>query len=106
MAPAVRPSAVHPVRPSHGEHRRSPGQMSLSKPFEPTGFRAFFASRWSEFLHENYRNPEEVAVEFGVRFQTALNWWNGANKPGGEFVMMAVMQHGEAFTRHMKDTAA
>jgi len=75
--------------------------MSLSKPFEPRGFRAFFAEHWSEFLRENYPNAEEVSVAFGVRYQTALNWWNGANKPGGEFVMMAVMRHGETFTRYM-----
>ncbi|WP_121063443.1 hypothetical protein [Chachezhania antarctica] len=80
--------------------------MSLSKPFEPRGFRTFFAARWSEFLHENYRNPEEVSVAFGVRYQTALNWWNGANKPGGEFVMMAVLRHGDALTKHMGEETA
>jgi len=75
--------------------------MSLSKPFEPRGFREFFAEHWSEFLKENYRNAEEVSVDFGVRYQTALNWWNGAHKPGGEFVMMAVIRHGDALTKHM-----
>ncbi len=63
--------------------------MSLSKVFDPRGFRARFANYWSDFLHENYHNPEEVSVAFGVRYQTALNWWQGANRPSGDVVALA-----------------
>ena len=61
--------------------------MSHTKVFDdPVRFRARFADYWSQFLRENYRNPEAVAVAFGVRYQTALNWWQGAHKPSGDVV--------------------
>ncbi|MCJ8138415.1 hypothetical protein [Falsirhodobacter halotolerans] len=63
--------------------------MSLSKVFDPRTFRASFAGFWSAFLHEHYRNPEEVSVAFGVRYQTALNWWQGTNRPSGDIVALA-----------------
>ncbi len=64
-------------------------QMSLPKVFDPRSFRARFAAFWSDFIRANYRNPEEVSVAFGVTFQTALNWWNGANRPSGDVVALA-----------------
>ncbi|MEO9648797.1 MAG: hypothetical protein ABJ360_22425 [Roseobacter sp.] len=76
--------------------------MSLSKVFDPRNFREFFAKRWSEFLQENYQNAEQVAVIYGVRYQTALNWWQGVNKPSGDVVAIACMRHGEEFTNHMR----
>ncbi len=79
--------------------------MSWSKVMEPRDFRAFFALRWSQFLHENYRNAEEVSVEFGVRYQTALNWWQGTNRPSGDVVAMAFLSHGESLAKHMRATA-
>lgn len=75
--------------------------MSLLKVFDPRYFREFFAVRWSTFLQENYQNPEEVAVIYGVRYQTALNWWQGINKPSGDVVAIACMRHGDKFTKHM-----
>lgn len=63
--------------------------MSHPKVFDPRGFRARFADLWAEFLRENYRNPEEVAVSYGVRYQTAVNWWQGANRPSGDVVALA-----------------
>ena len=77
-------------------------QMSLSKVLlDPHSFRARFAGYWSEFLQANYRNPEEVAVNFGVRYQTALNWWQGANRPSGDVVAMA----GKRFNDFMEGRA-
>jgi len=82
---APRPfSAV--VRSSRPELNMDSGQMSFPKVLDPRGFRARFAFHWMRFLREYYRNPEEVAVAFGVRFQTALNWWNGVNRPSGDVV--------------------
>jgi hypothetical protein len=78
-------------------------QKSLSKVFEPRSFRAFFAMRFAAFLQANYRNPEEVAVVFGVRYQTALNWWQGINRPSGDVVAMAYMHHGDELSKHMQD---
>jgi hypothetical protein len=70
--------------------------MSLSKEFERRrSFRAFFAAKWSSFLRENYRSPEEVSVAYGVRYQSALNWWNGDNAPSGFAVAMAFYSHPE-----------
>jgi hypothetical protein len=64
-------------------------------------FRAFFSDRWASFLRENYRNPEHVAVAFGVRYQTALNWWGGVNSPSGYAVAAAFHSHPESAVRHL-----
>lgn len=73
--------------------------MAMSRPniFEApdTNFRAFFRERWSRFLRANYRNPEEVAVAFNVRFQTAHNWWEGDHAPSGYAVAHAFRTHPE-----------
>lgn len=71
--------------------------MSHTKVFEPRAFRARFANYWSAFLRENYASTEEVAVAFGVRHQTACNWWHGANRPSGDVVALA----GRRFTDFM-----
>lgn len=63
--------------------------MSFPRIIDPRAFRARFTHIWSEFIRANYRNPEEVAVYFGVRFQTACNWWNGVNRPTGDVVARA-----------------
>ncbi|WP_273688428.1 hypothetical protein [Ketogulonicigenium vulgare] len=75
--------------------------MSLPKVLDPRTFRARFASYWSDFLHESYRNPEEVSVAYGVRYQTALNWWQGANRPSGDVVAIA----GRKFTDYLEGRA-
>lgn len=76
--------------------------MSQIKVIDPHTMRARFAGYWSQFLQTNYRNPEQVAVAFGVRYQTALNWWQGANRPTGDVVAMA----GQPFTDFMREVAA
>lgn len=73
--------------------------MSLPKVFDPRGFRARFADFWAEFLHANYRRPEDVSAAYGVTFQTACNWWNGTNRPSGDVVALA----GRKFTEFMED---
>lgn len=76
-------------------------QKSCSKVFEPRSFRVFFKARLSRFLRENYRNPEEVAVVYGVRYQTALNWWNATSAPSGDTVTILALRHGQTFTDFM-----
>lgn len=78
-------------------------QMSYTKIIEPRGFRMRFAIYWSEFLKENYRNPEEVAVDFGVRYQTSLNWWQGLNRPSGDVVALAFIRHPEKMATYMRE---
>ncbi len=85
-------SSVPTKSVSHNRHRNGATQMSWSKVFEPRSFRAGFAKRWSTFLRNNYNTPEEVAVNYGVRFQTALNWWDAANRPSGDVVALAFTQ--------------
>lgn len=75
--------------------------MSHTKVFDPRSFRARFADLWAEFLRANYRNPEEVAVAYGVRYQTAVNWWQGANRPSGDVVALA----GRRFAEFMEGRA-
>lgn len=76
--------------------------MSQSKVIERRRQRASFPGYWSEFLRTHYHNPEEVAVAFDVRYQTALNWWQGANRPLGDVVAFA----GRAFLDFMDRRAA
>lgn len=67
----------------------------LAQPFDPWRFKAVFPDRWSAFLRAHYRNAEHVAHEYGVRYQTALNWWQGAHRPSGQAVAQAALTHGE-----------
>lgn len=90
-----------PVSSSQETHRNGPTQMSLSKVIDPRGFKAFFKQRFSEFLQANYRNAEEVAVIYGVRYQTALNWWQGTNAPSGDTTTLACLRHGQKFIDFM-----
>lgn len=76
--------------------------MSLPKVFEPRDLRARFAHFWAGWLRANYRSTEEVAVAFGVRHQTAINWWQGANRPSGDVVALAVMRH-ENFAEALRE---
>jgi hypothetical protein len=50
------------------------------------GFREFFLASFARWLQLNFRAPEQVAAVFGVRHQTALNWWNGRNRASGDVV--------------------
>ena len=79
--------------------------MSFPKVLDPLPFRVLFAQRWAEFLQEHYANPEEVAVAFGVRYQTACNWWGALNRPSGDVVARAFILHPEPMRRHFADAA-
>lgn len=81
-----------------------PAQTSLANLFEVTprsdaqvrAFRAWFPGAFSAWLQENFHSPEVVAAVFGVRYQTALNWWNGSNKPSGDTLMLLAMIYPQA----------
>jgi hypothetical protein len=92
------------VSHSQVKHRDGPTQMSLSKVIDPRGFKAFFKARFALFLQANYRSAEEVAVVYGVRYQTALNWWQGVNAPSGDTTTLAAMRHGSVFIDFMADS--
>lgn len=83
--------------------------MSQSKVLDDRSaksFREFFSERWAGFLRETYRNPEQVAVNFGVRYQTALNWWNGDNAPSGYAVAIAFKDRPDAAGHHLTEREA
>ena len=104
-APFRLPSSVSGV-PTHSSQvsgSKEKTQMSLTKVLDPRQFKAFFAHRFSVFLHENYRNAEEVSVVFGVRYQTALNWWQGTTKPSGDTVAYAFTRHGESLLQYLEE---
>lgn len=86
---------------SHPEDRKRSAQKSLSKVIDPRGFRAFFKYRFSEFLQANYDNAEQVSYIYGVRYQTALNWWQGHNAPSGDTTTLAAIFHGQDYTDFM-----
>lgn len=54
-------------------------------------FRAWFAPAFARWLQSNFRDAEMVAATFGVRYQTAQNWWNGAHRPAGDTVALVFL---------------
>ena len=70
-------------------------QMSKAKVFEicPRWLKSSFPSYVSRFLKSHYSGPEEVCYVYGVRYQTAYNWYYGLNKPSGDSVMLIELHH-------------
>lgn len=72
----------------------------LARPVPPMlaapEFRDWFAPAFAAFLHANFASPEVVAVQFGVRFQTALNWWNADHRASGDTVALAFLSFPDA----------
>lgn len=60
------------------------------------GFRDWFAPAFARWLQANFRDPEMVAALFGVRYQTALNWWNGAHRASGDTVALVFLTFPQA----------
>ena len=79
--------------------------MSHTKVFKSRAWRASFAHRWARFLRAHYESPEDVSVQFAVRYQTAKNWWDGASRPSGDVVDLAVRRHGLDYARFMDDAS-
>jgi hypothetical protein len=76
-------------------------QMSQPKVLnELDAWRRNFALVRMQFLRENFRRPEQVAEAYGVRFQSALNWWNGSNAGSGAFVAEDFRLHPESAAHH------
>ncbi len=74
-------------------------------PSDAVSYRAGFVFRWQAFVRAEFRSIEALAAHFGVRFQTAFNWWQGLNCPSGYAVALAAMQSPGAFARAMGDAA-
>jgi hypothetical protein len=107
-APALLPTAPHKNTRYTGQGTRPENditgfqtQMSQSKVLSDIdAFRRNFALVRMKFLRENFRRPEQVAEAYGVRFQSALNWWNGDNAASGAFVAEDFRLHPESAARH------
>lgn len=54
-------------------------------------FVAWFRPVFARWLQAHFRNPEAVAAAYGVRYQTALNWWQGANTISGDLAAVTFM---------------
>lgn len=76
-------------------------QKSFDNVFDPYRFRSEFLDLWAGYLHQQYRNPEAVAVAFDVTFQSACNWWNGTNRPSGDKVALAALRDPVGFAAAM-----
>lgn len=59
-------------------------------------FRAWFAPAFARWLQVNFRDAEAVAATFGVRYQTALNWWNACNRASGDTVALVFLTFPQA----------
>lgn len=58
---------------------------------DPEAFRLWFAPNFARYLRETFVSTEQVAVAFGVRHQTAINWWHGSNRASGDSVALALI---------------
>lgn len=71
---------------------KSPGNVLRFEGVEADRFRAWFVPAFARWLKTSFRDPETVAATFGVRYRTALNWWNGDNRAyGGTVGLVFVM---------------
>ena len=71
-------------------------QGNLQEDFGPS-----FRERWAGFLLAHFATAAEVAVAFGVREQTAINWIEGLNRPTGDRVALAYAMLPEEAARHL-----
>jgi hypothetical protein len=62
---------------------------------DPAWLRAHFASVWCEFVRAEFSGPEDCAEEFGVRGQTARNWFEADHRPMGNVVWQASRRWGD-----------
>ena len=73
---------------------------SRSKELNRYRMQVIAAEIWSDWLHAEFRRPEDVASFFGVRNSTAWNWWNAASRPTADKVMIAVLE-APGFLEHL-----
>ena len=66
-------------------------------------YRASFPARWSALVRDLFATREEVVASFGVTFQTACNWWDGACRPTGDVVAAAAIRWPETFARFLAE---
>jgi hypothetical protein len=71
-------------------------------PARPPHPQEFFAEAFRNFLHENYRDPYQVARAFYVEARTAQYWWSGRHVPNGLIVAMAFGMHPASAARHLR----
>lgn len=95
----------HPRWPEHSTPAAPKSQTNiLERPgFAAEDFRQWFAPRFAAFLHDHFRSPEHVAVEFGVRHSTAHNWWHGLNRASGDTVALAFLRYPQAVAWYLAE---
>lgn len=79
-----------------GAEEKSPGNVLRFNGVDSDRFRVWFAPAFARWLRVNFRDPETVAVTFGVRYRTALNWWNGDNRAHGDTVGLVFVMFPQA----------
>ncbi|MBU2963352.1 hypothetical protein KO516_21500 [Citreicella sp. C3M06] len=82
------------------EPESSAGLASRSKSLDRYRMQVIAAEIWSDWLRAEFRNPEAVAVFFGVRNSSAWNWWNASTRPTADKVMIAVLER-PGFMEHL-----
>jgi len=66
--------------------------VSRSNELDRYRMQVIAAEIWSDWLHADFRRPEDVASFFGVRNSTAWNWWNAISRPTADKVMIAALE--------------
>lgn len=81
--------------PAHLRARQLAGDRTVSiDRVSAEDFRGWFRVAFARYLQVNFRNAEAVAAHYGVRFQTALNWWHAENTASGEQVARTFLDPG------------
>lgn len=71
--------------------------------FDAGSFRDWFKPNFARYLQMQYASPEVVAAAFGVRYQTALNWWNADNRASGDTVALLFLRCPDAVAWFMAE---
>ena len=83
--------AAADANPGVAAARAKPDLRRAGAAIDSEGFRAWFAPAFARWLQAHFQSTEQVAVAFGVRHQTAINWWHGSNRASGDTVALAFM---------------
>lgn len=69
--------------------------------FDPYRMRREMPDLWAGYLGAHYGSPVRVVEAFGVTFQTACNWLEGAGRPTSDKVACDIVQFPGRFEAHL-----
>lgn len=69
-------------------------------------YRRSFASKWQQFMLNEFESPAHAAFEFGCDPGTAEGWFEGSHAPSGPFVGYAYSRWPERVSNYLRGVFA